>query len=69
MAAILHADCPPNGIVLDPFMGSGNTLRVAKNLDMRAIGIEIEDGYCKKATARMAQEILTSLFEFETVRE
>lgn len=66
MAAILHAYCPPNGIVLDPFMGSGSTLRAAKNLDMRAIGIEIEEGYCKKATARMAQGILTSLFRIDS---
>jgi DNA modification methylase len=69
MAAILHAYCPPSGLVLDPFMGSGSTLRAAKNLDLRAIGIEIEEGYCKKSAARMAQGILTSLAQIETLRE
>lgn len=67
MAAILHAYCPPNGIVLNPFMGSGSTLRAAKNLDLQAIGVEIDEDYCKKAAARMAQGILTSLVQIETV--
>ena len=66
MAALLHAYCPPNGTVLDPFMGSGSTLRAAVNLDMRAIGIEIEKGYCKKAVVRLAQGILTSLFSIDS---
>ena len=44
--------------ILDPFMGSGTTLRVAKDLNRKAIGIEIEERRCEIAVQRMSQMVM-----------
>lgn len=48
--------CPENGIVLDPFVGSGSTAVMAKILDRHYIGIDISNEYCELAKERIEKD-------------
>lgn len=48
--------CPPGGLVLDPFCGSGTALVAAAQLGRRALGFEVNPEYAELALARLARE-------------
>lgn len=51
----IKAGCPEGGIVLDPFMGSGTTALVARQLRRKFVGIELNRKYVRLAEERLAQ--------------
>ena len=53
MTYLIRLVTPPQGIVLDPFMGSGSTGKAAKRLGMGFIGIEKEKKYFEIADLRI----------------
>jgi len=56
--------CPENGIVLDPFMGSGTTAIVAANNNRRYIGCELNSVYADLANERIKDSIVDNLETF-----
>ncbi|WP_240699527.1 DNA-methyltransferase [Spirosoma sordidisoli] len=57
----IMSTCPPGGIVLDPFCGSGTTNKVALDLNRKSIGIDQSAEYLKLAKKRVTSETLKIL--------
>jgi adenine-specific DNA-methyltransferase len=55
---MLDTSARPGALILDPFAGSGSTLRAAKDAGLRAIGVEQDRRWCEFAARRLAQEAL-----------
>lgn len=50
----IAATCPPDGIIIDPFCGTGTTMSVAQEMGRRSIGIDLSDEYLAIAESRCA---------------
>ena len=50
--------CPPGGLVIDPFAGSGTVLDAARCSGRRAVGVELHEPYAEAAARRLAQASL-----------
>lgn len=57
MARLMDSLCPPGGVVLDPFMGSGATAKACVRTGRNYIGFELDESYHALAVSGIAAEV------------
>ena len=57
MAYFVALACPPDGVVLDPFCGTGATLAAAKRLGRRSLGIDADESVLPLLRRRLQHEV------------
>lgn len=62
VARLIHASCPPDGTVLDPFAGSGTVATVAAKLGRHALGFDVSDQYLAGAERRVERARMRAKF-------
>lgn len=70
MAYLIELGCPPNGVVLDPYLGSGTTMLACQRLNRSCVGVEVNPEYCEIIKARCfpKQKRLTETeYKFEVI--
>jgi site-specific DNA-methyltransferase (adenine-specific) len=55
---LIEYSCPPDGLLFDPFCGSGSAMVAAKEMSRRAIGVDIREEQCEIAANRLRQSVL-----------
>lgn len=55
---IIEYSCPPGGLVVDPFGGSGSTAVACKEMGRRCVSIDVDEAHCERAANRLRQGFL-----------
>jgi site-specific DNA-methyltransferase (adenine-specific) len=61
VAPLVEYACPPGGLLVVPFVGSGTDLLVARLTGRRAVGVELRESQCEVAARRLSSTLPLSM--------